>query len=150
MKKLLFVLIPFLLLSSCKKKLSSELIAEDRGLIESRNTSSVSFSSDLPFSYEFLGKEKNGTFLYTFNCFNFTKKREQTRRRITPDKGNNVFFIGYDAPYTMLSEGESNKEKREVKAIGIHFSSKSKVTSCQALLTSKDEQYLFQCQRSEN
>ena len=151
MKKSLFVLISLFLLPSCSKKLSSDLINQDRASFRARDSSAFVSSSDssLPFSSEFIRNQSQGEYLYTFNCFDFKKTREEVRRMISPDEGKSVFFIGYDSSYTLLSEGTSNKEKREVKAIGIHFSSTVEITSCRARRKTKDVTFYFTCSRSK-
>ncbi len=151
MKKSLFVLFSFFLLSSCSKKLSSDLIRQDQVSFQTTDSKSFVSSKDpsLPFSSEFKRSQNQGRYLYTFNCYGFQKTRDEVRRRISPDDGKNVFFIGYDSPYTLLSDGTSNKEKREVKAIGIHFSSTREILSCKARRKSKDVTFYFTCSRSK-
>lgn len=149
MKKLLFAFYCLLLLPSCGKEISLSDVSLDKEQLKSYCASSSLSSSSLPFSFEGKKAQKTDGYLYTVNCFDFRKERKQVRWRITPDNGSNVFFMGYDSPYTLLSSGESNKARREVKAMGIHFSSPRQVDFCKARLKSQEGTYFFDCERKD-
>ncbi|MFA6624467.1 MAG: hypothetical protein WCS80_01735 [Bacilli bacterium] len=143
-RKLVFLLLPLILLSGCQNQSKPDM-ENDKKVLTSHEDSD--FNANLSSVFTFTGTRKyqdtGRKYVYSLS-FSAFREEKQSLAHLLIDFGDSYYYFGYESDYTLISAGTADPSNHIYKGFNLNMSSASEITTFKGLFASdKVDSFLF-------